>query len=216
MIKSFSEWFCTYHIPFGIIVSCCLRLLKYVGSWITFLITFCMLSFILSLLWSSSEWSSVSESMSMMVSSWCSLVSPCSDHLILSHQSQYHLVYYESMERNLKIKPMYSGLEETCHPGVFSFPHFSISPWSFCTRNVTSGTNPLCTVQVQREMEKVEKRKLWGDTFPATRCTSVGVILPVWTSKARYLRKNKKRTCFFLSREYPDGCAVESNASRQS
>jgi hypothetical protein len=24
--------------------------------------------------------------------------------------------------------------------------------------------------EVQREMEKVEKRKLWGDTFPATRC----------------------------------------------
>jgi hypothetical protein len=36
-------------------------------------------------------------------------------------------------------------------------------------KNVTCGTNPLCTVQVQREMEKVEKRKLWADTFPATR-----------------------------------------------
>jgi hypothetical protein len=62
-------------------------------------------------------------------------------------------------------------LLETCRPGVFSFPHFSISPKSFCTRNVTCGTNPLGTVQVQREMEKVEKRKLRGDTFPATRCT---------------------------------------------
>jgi hypothetical protein len=35
-------------------------------------------------------------------------------------------------------------------PLFFSFPHFSISPTSFCTRNVTSGTNPLCTVLVKR------------------------------------------------------------------
>jgi hypothetical protein len=68
-----------------------------------------------------------------------------------------------------KIQILYSRLLETCRPGVFAFPHFSISPRSFCTKNVTCGTNPLCTVQVQREMEKVEKRKLRVDTFPATR-----------------------------------------------
>ncbi len=33
---------------------------------------------------------------------------------------------------------------------LVSFRHFSISPRSFCTRNVTGGTNPLCTVLVQR------------------------------------------------------------------
>jgi len=59
----------------------------------------------------------------------------------------------------------YLRLHKTCHPGVFSFPLFSISPRSFCTRTVMYGTNPLCTVLVQREMEKVERIKLLGDTF---------------------------------------------------
>jgi hypothetical protein len=82
------------------------------------------------------------------------------------------VVSSESMSENYFYSSHYSRLEETCRPEVFSFPHFSISPRSFCTRNVTCGTNPLFTVQVQREMEKVEKRKLWGDTFPAIRWTT--------------------------------------------
>jgi len=45
----------------------------------------------------------------------------------------------------------YSRFHKTCQPGVFSFPLVSISPRSFCTRNVTWGTKPLCTVLVQRE-----------------------------------------------------------------
>ncbi len=65
----------------------------------------------------------------------------------------------------------YSGLQETCRPGVSYFPLF---PFLFCTRTVQSGFVPHVTFLVQKllgEMEKVESRKLRGDTFPATPCT---------------------------------------------
>ncbi len=63
----FSEWFCTWLIPFG--MSWCLWLFKYVTSCTTLLNIVNMLLFILSLLWSISECSSVSVSLSMTVSS---------------------------------------------------------------------------------------------------------------------------------------------------
>jgi hypothetical protein len=46
----------------------------------------------------------------------------------------------------------------------------NVSPRSFLERHVRY-KNPLCTVLVQREMEKVKRRKLRGDTFCAICCT---------------------------------------------
>jgi hypothetical protein len=112
---------------------------------------------------------------------------------------------------------VYSGLQETCHPGVFYFPLF---PFLFvpgrykvgwtardvpCTK--TSGRNgKMWKVEnsgTTRFLEPAvycsdQSRKLRCDTFPATRCSLFAADLKKGESRARciifvYLQQIKKK-----------------------